>query len=132
MSYFKEVNGKLVSPPKNFKNQDGSIIINFNLNEEKLIEQGYRQYTDEEIQQYNAEQEGPDITSYRFSKLKVKEKLVELNLWTTIKNSLTEDEKDDLFLANDFAFDNTTFVKFYNQLKNQIQNIDEILIQCSI
>ena len=70
------------------------------------------------------------ITSYRFSKLKVKEKLVELNLWSTIKNSLTEDEYEDLLLADDFAFDNELFVKFYNQLKNQLENIDEILMTC--
>ncbi len=136
MSYFKEINGKLVKPPKNFKNIDGSIICNFNLNEVKLIENGYRNYTDEEVQEFleaNQEEtnnESNNIQSYSFSKLKVKEKLVELNIWSSLKESLTEDEYEDLLLAKDLAFDNPIFVKFYNQLKLTIPDIDEILMDC--
>ena len=137
-NYFKIENDKLVTPPRNFKNQDGSIIINFYLNEEKLIEKGYRQFTDEEIIAFNEEHNiipetsEPDIRSMSFSKLKVKEKLVELEIWDTLKSSLTDDEYEDLLLAKDLAFDNPTFVKFYDQLKIQIPNIDDILIECSI
>ena len=136
MSYFKAINGKLVAPPKNFKNIDGSIICNFNLNEVKLIENGYRNYTDEEVQEFleaNQEEtndESNNIQSYSFSKLKVKEKLVELNIWSSLKESLTEDEYEDLLLAKDLAFDNPIFVKFYNQLKLTIPDIDEILMDC--
>ena len=136
MSYFKEINGKLVAPPKNFKNIDGSIICNFNLNEVKLIENGYKNYTDEEVQEFleaNQEEtsdESNNIQSYSFSKLKVKEKLVELNIWSSLKESLTEDEYEDLLLAKDLAFDNPIFVKFYNQLKLTIPDIDEILMEC--
>lgn len=132
MKYFKEIDGKLVEPPKNYRKNDGSVIINYNLNEEQLIQDGYRQYTDEEIQRYNQnnEEKTPMIQSMSFSKLKVKEKLMEMEIWETLKASLTENEYEDLLLAKDLAFDNPTFVKFYNQLKEQIENIDDILMQC--
>lgn len=132
MKYFKEIDGKLVEPPKNYRKNDGSVIINYNLNKEQLIQDGYRQYTDEEIQRYNQnnEEKTPMIQSMSFSKLKVKEKLMEMEIWETLKASLTENEYEDLLLAKDLAFDNPTFVKFYNQLKEQIENIDDILMQC--
>ena len=79
---------------------------------------------------YNNESEIESIENKSFSKLKVKEKLVELGIWETLKNSLSESEYEDLLLAKDLAFDNVTFVKFYNQLKEQIPNIDAILMEC--
>lgn len=135
MNYYKIVDGKLIKPPKNYRRDDGSVIINYNLNINKLIEDGYRNFTNEELQAYydeqkNNEAENISIEDRSFSKLKVKEKLVELGIWETIKNSLSESEYEDLLLAKDLAFDNPTFVKFYNQLKDQIQNIDAILMEC--
>lgn len=134
MEYYKIIDGKLVKPPKNYKRMDGSVIINYNLNINQLIKDGYRPFTDEEIQSFkNENDENTEIDSIEnksFSKLKVKEKLVELGIWETLKSSLTETEYEDLLLAKDLAFDNQTFVKFYNQLKEQIQNIDAILMEC--
>lgn len=135
MKYYKVVNGELVKPPKNYRKKDGSVIINYDLNTEQLIKDGYREFADEEVQFYynnqnNNEVELESIENKSFSKLKVKEKLVELGIWEILKNSLTETEYEDLLLAKDLAFDNPTFVKFYNQLKEQIPNIDAILMEC--
>ena len=135
MEYYKVIDGKLVKAPKNLKRDDGSVIINYNLNVDQLIKDGYRTMSNEEIQffyneQNNNEPEIDSIENKSFSKLKVKEKLVELGIWETLKSSLTETEYEDLLLAKDLAFDNQTFVKFYNQLKEQIPNIDMILKEC--
>ena len=134
MKYYKEQNNQLIEAPINFIEQDGTMIFNFNINEIKLLEYGYKAMTDQEVEQYYSDKEKAEdnIELYRFSKLKVKEKLVELNLWNTIKNSLTDDEYENLLLANDLAFDNEIFIKFYNQLKQQLPNINEILKQCII
>ena len=130
MKYYKEINGKLVEPPKNLRKPDGSYIINYNLNEEQLIKDGYLQYTDTQVQVINNEEETLNVQNMTFSKLKVKEKLVEIGIWETLKESLTENEYEDLLLAKDLAFDNPTFIKFYIQLKDQIENIDDILMTC--
>lgn len=134
MKYYKEQNNQLIEAPINFIEQDGTMIFNFNINEIKLLEYGYKAMTDQEVEYYYSDKEKAEdnIELYRFSKLKVKEKLVELNLWNTIKNSLTDDEYENLLLANDLAFDNEIFIKFYNQLKQQLPNINEILKQCII
>ena len=127
MKYYKEQNNQLIEAPINFIEQDGTMIFNFNINEIKLLEYGYKAMTDQEVEYYYSDKEKAEdnIELYRFSKLKVKEKLVELNLWNTIKNSLTDDEYENLLLANDLAFDNEIFIKFYNQLKQQLPNINE-------
>ena len=70
------------------------------------------------------------LTDMRFSKLAVKCKLKELGLWDGIKEQLSEDEYEDLLIADDFAFDNELFVKVYESLKPSIPNIDEILKAC--
>lgn len=137
MKYYKIEDNKLIEAPINFTTQDNITICNFNINQEKLLEYGYIPLSEQDIQNFNKKQEDnkkenqiKNITSYRFSKLKVKQKLSELRLWNSIKNALTQDQYQDLLLANDFSFDNEIFVKFYNQLKLKIENIDEILIQC--
>jgi hypothetical protein len=57
------------------------------------------------------------LTDMRFSKLAVKGKLKELGLWDGIKEQLSEDEYEDLLIADDFAFDNELFVRVYESLK---------------
>jgi hypothetical protein len=74
--------------------------------------------------------ETADITKKRFSKLAIKYKLKELGIWDIVKASLTDDEYEDLLIADDFAFDNELFVKVYESLKLQIPNIDELLAAC--
>lgn len=70
------------------------------------------------------------ITSMRFNKRKIKNKLVQLGFWNIIKSTLTEDEYEDLILSEDFAFDDPLFVKCYQMLKTKIQNIDDLLKSC--
>lgn len=87
----------------------------------------------DKIEQEGQEQEQePDkeILNMRFSKLAVKSKLKELCLWDVIKNQLSEDEYEDLLIADDLAFDNEIFVRVYKSLKPSIPNIDEVLKLC--
>ena len=49
--WFKEQNGQLKTPPVNFVTQQGTIM-NFNKNPQKLLEYGYKQYTQPEYDQY--------------------------------------------------------------------------------
>lgn len=104
---------------------DNKII--FTNDESKILEAGYTIYEPPAPITQTLEQK---IKSMRFSKLKVKQKLVELNLWQTLKDSMSEDEYEDLMIADDFAFDNELFVKFYNTLKEQIDDIDNLLLDC--
>lgn len=104
---------------------DNKII--FTNDEPKILEAGYTIYEPPAPITQTLEQK---IKSMRFSKLKVKQKLVELNLWQTLKDSMSEDEYEDLMIADDFAFDNELFVKFYNILKEQIDDIDNLLLDC--
>ena len=71
-----------------------------------------------------------EILNMRFSKLAVKSKLKELGLWDGVKNQLSEDEYEDLLIADDLAFDNEIFVRVYESLKPSIPNIDEFLKLC--
>lgn len=104
---------------------DNKII--FTNDESKILEAGYTIYEPPAPITQTLEQK---IKSMRFSKLKVKQKLVELNLWQTLKDSMSENEYEDLMIADDFAFDNELFVKFYNTLKEQIDDIDNLLLDC--
>lgn len=67
---------------------------------------------------------------YRYNKRKIKNKLAELGYWQLVKNTLTADQYQDLILSEDFSFDDKLFVKCYQMLKAQIENIDELLIEC--
>lgn len=117
-------NGKNYSTPIKLI-VDNKII--FTNDETKILEAGYTIYEPPAPITQTLEQK---IKSMRFSKLKVKQKLVELNLWQTLKDSMSEDEYEDLMIADDFAFDNELFVKFYNTLKEQINDIDNLLLDC--
>lgn len=69
-------------------------------------------------------------TLYRYSKRKIKSKLVQLGYWNLIKESLTDDQYQDLLLSDDFAFDDELFVRCYQLLKTKLDNIDELLLEC--
>ena len=88
----------------------------------------------DKIEQEGQEGQEPEIDkeilNMRFSKLAVKSKLKELGLWDVIKNQLSEDEYEDLLIADDLAFDNEIFVRVYESLKPSIPNIDEVLKLC--
>ena len=65
-----------------------------------------------------------------FSKYKVVQKLIDLGLWGNIKAGLTDDQKDFLYLAQDFKLSDPNFYAIYSQLYPNIQNIDALLREC--
>lgn len=112
------------------KQEDGSIkevrknikVTSYTNNQKLILEAGYTVYTPKKIE--------VDIKRFRFNKRKIKNKLVQLGYWNLIKESLTEDEYEDLILSQDFAFDDDLFVKCYQMLKTKITDIDVILKEC--
>lgn len=92
-------------------------------NDQKLIlDSGYQIYVPKKVQ--------ISVKHMRFNKRKIKNKLVELGYWKLIKDSLSEDEYEDLILSEDFAFDDPIFVKCYQMLKTIIEDIDSLLKEC--
>jgi hypothetical protein len=67
-----------------------------------------------------------------FSKYKVAQKLMELGLWDTLKNNLTDEQKEFLYLARDFTMNDPIFKAMYDQLKPTIPNIDDLLRECEL
>ena len=65
-----------------------------------------------------------------FSKYKVVQKLMDLGLWGNIKAGLTDDQKDFLYLAQDFKLSDPNFYAIYSQLHPNIPNIDTLLREC--
>ena len=65
-----------------------------------------------------------------FSKYKVVQKLIDLGLWGNIKAGLTDDQKDFLYLAQDFKLSDPNFYAIYSQLYPNIPNIDALLREC--
>lgn len=65
-----------------------------------------------------------------FSKYKVAQKLMELGLWDSVKNGLSEEQKDFLYLAQDFSLNDALFRSIYEQLKPHIADIDGVLREC--
>ena len=65
-----------------------------------------------------------------FSKYKVVQKLMDLGLWGNIKAGLTDDQKDFLYLAQDFKLSDSNFYAIYSQLYPNIPNIDALLREC--
>ena len=114
---------------KIIKDKDGNDInvVSFTTDEKIILASGYEIYTPPKAPVIDVHQR---VKRMRFSKRKVKTKLVELKLWDFVKNSLSEDEYEDLMLSNDFAFDDDLFERVYNMLQVKIDNIDELLIQC--
>ena len=96
--------------------------ITYTNNQKLILEAGYIVYTPKKVQ--------IDVKRLRFNKRKIKNKLVQLGYWNLIKQTLTEDEYEDLILSEDFAFDDEIFVKCYQMLKTKIKDIDAILKEC--
>ena len=114
---------KVVKVKKDDKEIEKMVKVDCWTNDQSLIlENGFAEYV------YTAKQ----LTKqdYRYSKRKIKNKLVQLGLWETVKENLTADDYEDLILSEDFAFDDQLFVKCYNMLKDKIENIDDLLTQC--
>ena len=65
-----------------------------------------------------------------FSKYKVVQKLMDLELWSDIKAGLTDDQKDFLYLAQDFKLSDPNFYDIYSRLQPNIPNIDIFLREC--
>ena len=65
-----------------------------------------------------------------FSKYKVVQKLMDLGMWGNIKAGLTDDQKDFLYLAQDFKLSDPNFYAIYSQLYPNIPNIDALLREC--
>ena len=65
-----------------------------------------------------------------FSKYKVVQKLMDLGLWGNIKAGLTDDQKDFLYLAQDFKLSDPNFYAIYSQLHPNIPNINTLLREC--
>lgn len=71
-----------------------------------------------------------NVKQQRFSKYKVKQELEKLGLWQAVKQMITEQMYQDLLIADDFAFDDSSFIAIYEVLKDEIENIDQILLNC--
>ncbi len=72
----------------------------------------------------------PELDTLVFSKYKVAQKLIKIGLWKTLKNSLSEEQKDFLYLAQDFSMSDPHFRTLYEQMKTQIPEIDNMLREC--
>lgn len=114
---------------KVIKDKDGNDInaTSFTNDEQVILASGYEIYTPPKAPVMDVHQR---VKKMRFSKRKVKAKLVELKLWDLVKTSLSEDEYEDMMLSSDFAFDDELFERVYNMLQEKIANIDDLLIQC--
>lgn len=133
--YIKDT--KIYFAPITIKNNGQIIITN---DEEIILDHGFEIYTPPVIEPV----ETPiDITTLRFNKRKVKNLLVEYNLWDDVKSSLTEDEYQDLILSEDFAFDDELFVRTYENIKKIVEDgqlslsgfpsgetVDDLLLTC--
>lgn len=97
-------------------------IVTYTNDQKLILEAGYQVFTPKKVQ--------ISVEKMRFNKRKIKNKLVELGYWNLIKQTLTEDEYEDLILSEDFAFDDEIFVKCYQMLKTKIEDIDSILKEC--
>lgn len=65
-----------------------------------------------------------------FSKYKIAQKLMALGLWDSVKSGLSEEQKDFLYLAQDFSLNDALFRSIYEQLKPHIAGIDGVLREC--
>lgn len=65
-----------------------------------------------------------------FSKYKVVQKLMDLGMWEYVKSSLSEEQKEFLYLAQDFRLSDQNFYEIYSQLQPDISNIDSLLREC--
>ena len=66
--------------------------------------------------------ETPPLDSLVFSKYQVAKKLMELGL--------SDEQRDFLYLAQDFSLADPNFAAIYSQLKSQIPDVEDLLREC--
>ena len=77
-----------------------------------------------------------DPTKHVFSKYKVKTAMQAIqtesgiSLWKSVKNSLNDDQYEDMMLAQDFSLSDDSFMAVYTQLNNSGVDVDAILKEC--
>ena len=77
-----------------------------------------------------------DPTKHVFSKYKVKTAMQAIqtesgiSLWQSVKNSLNDDQYEDMMLAQDFSLSDDSFMDVYTQLTNSGVDVDAILKGC--
>ena len=77
-----------------------------------------------------------DPTKHVFSKYKVKTAMQAIqtesgiSLWQSVKNSLNDDQYEDMMLAQDFSLSDDSFMAVYTQLNNSGVDVDAILKGC--
>ena len=77
-----------------------------------------------------------DPTKHVFSKYKVKTAMQAIqtesgiSLWQSVKNSLNDDQYEDMMLAQDFSLSDDSFMAVYTQLSNSGVDVDTILKEC--
>ena len=77
-----------------------------------------------------------DPTKHIFSKYKVKTAMQAIqtesgiSLWQSVKNSLNDDQYEDMMLAQDFSLSDDSFMAVYTQLNNSGVDVDAILKEC--
>ena len=77
-----------------------------------------------------------DPTKHIFSKYKVKTAMQAIqtesgiSLWQSVKNSLNDDQYEDMMLAQDFSLSDDSFMAVYTQLSNSGVDVDAILKEC--
>ena len=58
--WYKEIDEKLIPPPVNFTAPDGRTICNFNLSPELMLEFGWRDWTDAEVEEWHRQHPEPE------------------------------------------------------------------------
>ena len=72
------------------------------------------------------------LSKYKFSKYKLKIELQELNIWNDVWNSLTDDQKENLYLCQELDLNDNNFKSMYDYFKTKMPFIDDILKRCII
>ena len=77
-----------------------------------------------------------DPTKHIFSKYKLKTAMQAIqtesgiSLWQSVKNSLNDDQYEDMMLAQDFSLSDDSFMAVYTQLSNSGVDVDAVLKEC--
>ena len=77
-----------------------------------------------------------DPTKHIFSKYKVKTAMQAIptesgiSSWQSVKSSLTDDQYEDMMLAQDFSLSDDSFMELYTQITNSGIDVDAILKEC--
>ena len=77
-----------------------------------------------------------DPTKHIFSKYKVKTAMqaiqteAGISLWESVKNTLNDNQYEDMLLAQDFSLSDDSFMEIYTQFTNSGIDVDKILKEC--